>query len=37
MNKINDNILLAINSVLNTEYKLIDFDIKRIEDKFNIE
>ena len=34
INKINDNILQAINSVFNTSCKLIDFDINAIEDKF---
>ena len=37
MNKINDNILHAINLVLNTDYKLLDFDINNIEDKFSNE
>ena len=33
MNKINDNILHAINLVLNTDYKLLDFDINNIEQR----
>ena len=37
MNKISDNILQAVNFVLNTDCKLIDFDINNIEDKFAIE
>jgi ADP-heptose:LPS heptosyltransferase len=37
VNKINDNILLAVNSILNTNCKLIDYDINNIEDKFTIE
>ena len=37
MNKINDNILLAVNSILNTNCKLIDYNINNIKDKFIIE
>ena len=37
MNKINDNILLAVNSILNTNCKLIDYNINNIKDKFTIE
>ena len=37
MNKINDNILLAVNSLLNTNCKLIDYNINNIKDKFTIE
>ena len=36
-NKINDDILQAVNSVLNTNCKLIDYDINKVEDKFIIE
>ena len=37
IDKKNNNILQAINSILNTNCKLIDYDINKIEDKFNIE
>ena len=37
MNKINDNILLAVNSILNTNCKLIDYNINNIKDKFILE
>lgn len=36
-NKINENILQAVNSILNINCKLIDFDINNIENKFVIE
>ena len=37
INKISDNILRAVNFVLNSDCELIDFDINNIEDKFAIE
>ena len=37
MNRLNDNILQAVNSVLNTSCKLIDYDINNIENKFTKE
>ena len=37
MNKINDNIVQAVNSILSTNCKLIDYDINKIEDKFTTE
>ena len=37
MNRLNDNILQAVNSVLNTSCKLIDYNINNIKDKFTIE
>ena len=37
MNRLNDNILQAVNSVLNTNCKLIDYNINNIKDKFTIE
>ena len=37
MNKINDNMLQAVNSILSTSCKLIDYDISKIENKFDIE
>ena len=36
-NKINDNILQAVNSILNVNCKLIDYDTNNIENKFTIE
>ena len=37
MNKINDNILQAVNSILNVNCNLIDYDINSIENKFTTE
>ena len=37
MNKINDNMLQAVNSILSTNCKLIDYDISKIENKFDTE
>ena len=37
MNKINDNMLQAVNSILSTSCKLIDYDISKIENKFDTE
>ena len=37
VNKINDNILCAVNSALNTNCKLINYDINKINKKFFIE
>ena len=37
MNKINDNMLQAVNSILSTNCKLIDYDINKIENKFDTE
>ena len=37
MNKINDNILQAVNSILNVNCNLIDYDINNIENKFAVE
>ena len=37
MNRLNDNILQAVNSALNTNCKLIDYNINNIKDKFTIE
>ena len=34
ISKINENILHAVNFILNTDYKLMDFDINNIEEKF---
>ena len=34
MNKINDNILQAVNSILNVNCNLIDYDLNNIDDKF---
>ena len=36
-NKINNDILEALNNILNTKCKLIDYDINIIEDKFSTE
>ncbi len=37
MNKINDNILQAVNTILNVNCNLIDYDINTIENKFTTE
>ena len=37
MHKVNDNILQAVNSILNANCKLIDYDINNIENKFAVE
>ena len=37
MNKINDGILQAINSILNVNCNLIDYDINNIENRFTTE
>ena len=37
MNKINDNILQAVNNILNANCKLIDYDINNIKNKFTTE
>jgi len=37
MNRINDSILQAVNNILNTNCKLIDYNLSNIEDKFTIE
>jgi len=37
INKINENIMNAVNFILNADYKLMDFDINNIEEKFDNE
>ena len=37
IDRIDKNMLLAINSVLNTKCKLIDYDVNKIEEKFSAE
>ena len=37
INKINDNMLQAVNILLNTNCKLIDYDLNNIEDKYTAE
>jgi len=37
MHKVNDNILQAVNSILNANCRLIDYDINNIENKFAVE